>query len=113
MDVDAIMDVANVAVEDVFGRHVRYVPPGGGRAVEIVGDFQLAPKAVGLDDAEFSTHDPRVDFRKSHLSVVGVTIEQNGLLSFELGGEAQTYRVLDVQQSATGSVVAVLGRKSS
>lgn len=112
VDVDEMMDLANTAVEDVFGRTMSYVPPGGGAAVQFVGDFQRAPKAVGYDDVEHSTYDPRVDVRQSHLTDLDLEIKQNGLVTFTAFGELQTYKITDVQQSAPGSVVLVLGRKS-
>ena len=112
MNVDELMDLANVAVEDILGRPFSYVPPGGGAAIQLVGDYQRAPKTMSLDDVDHSTYDPRIDVRQSSLTECGVTLKQNGIVTLESFGATETYKIIDVQQSAPGSVIAVLGRKS-
>ena len=113
MDVDAIMDKAILAARKTFGRPVTYVPPDGGASKAFVADFQRASKNVDLDAVEHSTFDPRLDVRQADLDALGLVVEQQGVVSFTAEGKLQSYVVLDVQRSAVGTTVLVLGRRAA
>lgn len=119
MDVDAIMDLANVAVEDTFGRLVTYTPVGSIAITGLLADYQTSELSRGFSGAvEASGGAPRLDFRKSALVAAGITpVTRKGttagdVVAFDVGDESHTYEVIDILPSAPNSVVLVLGRRA-
>lgn len=122
MDVDSLMDLANTAVEGIFGRLVTYTPVGSSAVSDpdglLKGDYQTSERSQGFSGAvEASGGAPRIDFRKALLDDFGITpTNRKGsvagdVLSFAVGGETHTYEVIDILPSAPESVVLVLGRR--
>lgn len=113
MDVDALMDVANQAVEAVFGREVTYTPAGGGATSTFDADFQERYEmtdAGGTVDATGTM--PALDVRASALEDLGLIPRTGDRVSFDVRDVSRTYRVTNVLRPAPGSVVLVLGEQS-
>jgi len=114
VDIDAIMDLAITAARDTFGRTVTYTPPGGGAAFTIAADFQRTASSEQTGQSvDYSTYSPVLDCRMADFDDEGVDPRQGALVTLTAEGIAQTYEVTDVQPTAVGTVVLVLGRRST
>ena len=54
-----------------------------------------------------------LDFRRSLLQQFGITPEQGDSVTLDVGGVTSTYRVGDVRKPAPGSVLLILGERST
>lgn len=112
MNVDAIMDCAISGVEGIFGRPVTYTPAGGA-PVSFDADFQERIETLQPgNEAGATSPVAALDCRKETLAAKGVTPKQGDSVALSVVGEARTYEVIDVQPTAPGSVLLVLGRSS-
>lgn len=114
MDVDEIMDVANQAVEDIFGREVVYTPAAGGSASTFRADFQERYELLDADGMTVG-HSGRVsalDVRATALDALELVPRQGDRVSFSVRDETRTYRIADVRTPAPGSVLLVLGDRT-
>lgn len=118
MSVDALMALANTAVEGTFGRSVTYTPVSGAPAV-VLGDYQTSAVAKGFASAiEASGGGPRLDFHKATLVAAGITpVVRKGkvagdVVAFLVASEVHTYEVIDILPSAPNSIVLALGRRA-
>lgn len=119
MDVDALMDLANTAVEGIFGRAVTYTPVGASAITGLFADYQTSELSRAFGGAvEASGGVPRLDFRKASLVDAGISpVTRKGtaagdVVAFEVEGEAHTYEVIDILPSAPNSIVLALGRRA-
>lgn len=114
MDVDALMDLANVAVEDLLGVEVIYTPADGGEAQAFRADFQESYEALSADmTVDVSGRMSALDVRASALDDLDVRPTPQSSVSFAVRGEARTYRVTDVRRTSPGSVVLILGERGA
>lgn len=117
-DVDALMDLPNLAVEGTFGRLVAYTPKGGSVVVdpddELQGDFQehYEPVDLGLT-VPASERVSALDFRAALLEQFEIEPGQGDIVSFVVRGESRTYRVTDVRRPAPESVLLILGERTA
>ena len=118
MDVDALMALANTAVEGTFGRSVTYTPVSG-EPVVVLGDYQTSNLGKSFASAiEASGGVPRLDFHKATLVDAGISpTNRKGktpgdVVAFLVGAEVHTYEVIDILPSAPNSIVLALGRRS-
>lgn len=118
MDVDALMDNANLAVEGTFGRLVTYTPLGSPTVPdldgELLGDFQEHYESVDMGMTQpASERISALDFRASLLDQFDLEPEQGDAVSFVVRGETRTYRVTDVRKPAPWSVLLILGERTA
>lgn len=113
MDVSALMDLANYAVEHLLGVEVSYVPLEGS-AQTFDADFQEHYEALDADmTVDVSGRMSALDVRASALEDLGLRPAPKDTVSFAVRGEARTYRVADVRRPAPGSVVLILGERGA
>lgn len=116
MEWDDLEDLVVVATQDVFGRAVTYTPAGGS-SQPLTGVFttadQFSSQELGGHEAGF----PRMEFRTADLVVAGITPTSGDktalsgdLLSFEVAGEARTYRVIKVVHPDQSTTMLHLAR---
>lgn len=117
MDVDDILDLASVAVEDVFGRLITYTPAGASPVADPDGrlkaDFQEHYELK--TETGFATVGaivPVLDFRSSLLAEFGIRPKRGDRVAFLVGGESRAYRVQASLASAPGSTILILGERT-
>ncbi len=118
MDVDALMDKPNLAVEGNFGRLVTYTPVGASAVAdpdgELKADFQEHYEAVDMGMTQpASERVSALDFRASLLQQFELEPSQGDAVSFAVRGETRAYRVTDVRRPAFGSVLLILGERTA
>lgn len=116
-DVDALMDVVQVAVEATFGRAVTYTPVGAPSVSTLPDGSDLcavwtaAETSLSPATAAHARPNPTLDFRTASLTLAGITPRPGDVVAFTVLGEAREYRVTELQPSDEGStVLALAGR---
>lgn len=110
--VHTLMDMANIAVEDIFGVDVAYLADG--ESVSFRADFQENYERLDADmTVDVSGRVSALDVRASALEDLAVRPTPGASVSFEVRDEARSYRVTDVRRPAPGSVLLILGERGS
>lgn len=118
MNVNAVMDRANKAVERKLGVLVAYVRKGSQSPIAdpdglLKADFQenFAVARVGLI-TDAATVMPALDFRRSLLEDFELRPGVGDSVTFTAIDGSRTYKVQSVHHTAPGSIVLLLGERT-
>jgi len=111
VDIDNIMDIANEAVEGIFGRPISHVQDGSTFSYE--ADFQESADVTRLGlSVDASATMPALDVRTSKLIELELVPSERDQVTFDVHGEERTYLVAYVRQTAPGSTLLLLKERT-
>ena len=111
MDIDNIMDIANEAVEGIFGRPISHVQDGSTFSYE--ADFQESADVTRLGlSVDASATMPALDVRTSKLIELGLRPQERDRVTFDAHGETRSYLVAYVRQTSPSSTVIALKERT-